>query len=66
MIRLMADVIAANRKLLQHTQYHVRKTEYDTLYMKQKVEKEMVKTYQVVEDRKQQMKQRYEDILVEM
>ena len=29
MIGLVADVIAANRKLLQDTQYHARKTEYD-------------------------------------
>ena len=32
MIGLVADVIASNRKLLQDTQYHVRKLEYDALY----------------------------------
>ena len=48
MIGLMADVIAANRKLLQDTQYHTRKTEYDALYMQQKLEKETVRTYRVL------------------
>ncbi len=32
MIGLVADVIAANRKLLQDTQYHVRRAEYEALY----------------------------------
>lgn len=50
MIGLMADVIAANRKLLQDTQYHARKTEYDALYTQQKMEKEAVKTYRIVGD----------------
>lgn len=40
MLGLLADVIAGNRKLLQDTQYHVRKMEYDTLYIQQRVEKE--------------------------
>lgn len=31
MIGLVADVIAANRKILEDTQYHVRKSEYDAL-----------------------------------
>lgn len=31
MIGLVADVIAANRKLLQDTQYHVRRAEYDAI-----------------------------------
>ena len=48
MIGLVADVIAANRKLLQDTQYHARKTEYDAIYMQQKLEKETVKTYRIV------------------
>lgn len=48
MIGLLADVIAANRKLLQDTQYHARKTEYDAIYMQMQMEKEVVKTYQVV------------------
>lgn len=47
-IGLLADVIAANRKLLQDTQYHARKTEYDAIYMQMKMEKKVVKTYQVV------------------
>ncbi len=48
MIGLVADIIAANRKLLQDTQYHTRKTEYDAIYMQMMAEKEAVKTYQVV------------------
>ena len=50
MIGLVADVIAANRKLLQDTQYHTRKTEYDAIYMQMKMEREAVKTYRVVGD----------------
>lgn len=38
MIGLVADVIAANRKLLQDTQYHARKAEYDALYLQMKME----------------------------
>lgn len=38
MIGLVADVIASNRKLLQDTQYHVRKIEYDALYMQKMVD----------------------------
>ena len=49
MIGLVADVISANRRLLQDTQYHVRRTEYDALYMQQKMEKEAVRTYHVVD-----------------
>lgn len=49
MIGLVADVIAANRKLLQDTQYHARKVEYDALYAQQKLEKEAVRTYRVIE-----------------
>ena len=48
-IGLVADVISANRRLLQDTQYHVRRAEYDALYMQQKMEKEAVRTYRVVE-----------------
>ncbi len=48
MIGRVADIIAANRKLLQDTQYHTRKTEYDAIYMQMKAEKEAVKTYQMV------------------
>lgn len=32
MIGLMADIIAANRKILQDTQYHVRKAEYEAIW----------------------------------
>ncbi|MDD6812332.1 MAG: glycosyltransferase family 2 protein [Lachnospiraceae bacterium] len=49
MIGLVADVIAANRKILQDTQYHARRSEYDSLYIQQKMEKEVVRTYHVVE-----------------
>lgn len=48
MIGLLADVIAANRKLLQDTQYHARRAEYDALYLQQKMEKEAARTYRVV------------------
>lgn len=50
MIGLVADVISANRRLLQDTQYHVRRAEYDALYMQQKMEKEAVRTYHVVDN----------------
>ena len=40
--------IAANRKLLQDTQYHARRAEYDALYLQQKMEKEAARTYRVV------------------
>ena len=48
MIGLVADVIAANRKLLQDTQYHARRLEYERLYMQKKMEKEAVRTYRVI------------------
>lgn len=32
MIGLVGDVMAANRKILEDTQYHVRKAEYDRMY----------------------------------
>ncbi len=51
MIGLVADVIAANRRLLQDTQFHVRRTEYDALYAQQKMEREAVRTYHVVGER---------------
>ena len=50
MIGLVADVIAANRKLLQDTQYHARRTEYDAIYLQLKMEREAVKTYRVLGD----------------
>lgn len=48
MIGLMADVIAANRKLLQDTQYHARRSEYEAIYMQKKMEKESIRTYRVI------------------
>ncbi len=48
MIGLVADVIAANRKLLQDTQYHARRTEYEAIYLQKKMEKEAVRTYRVI------------------
>lgn len=51
MIGLVADVIAANRRVLQDTQYHVRRTEYGALYAQQKMEREAVRTYHVVGER---------------
>lgn len=48
MIGLVADVIAANRKLLQDTQYHARRSEYEALYMQKKMEKEAIRTYRVI------------------
>lgn len=53
MIGLVADVIAANRRLLQDTQYHVRKTEYDALYQQQKMAREATRTYRVVKNGRQ-------------
>ena len=48
MIGLMADTLAANRRLLEDTQYHVRRAEYDALYERKKIEEEAVRTYRVV------------------
>lgn len=52
MIGLVADVIAANRKLLQDTQYHARRSEYEAIYAQKKLEKrlekETVRTYRVI------------------
>lgn len=47
-IGLMSDVIAANRRLLQDTQYHVRRAEYDAIYAQMKLEEESVNIYRVV------------------
>ena len=58
MIGLMADTLAANRRLLEDTQYHVRRTEYDALYLQQKVEKEAVRTYMVVGETSQREDER--------
>lgn len=37
-IGLQADVIAANRKILEDVQYHLRRLEYDILNQEQKKE----------------------------
>lgn len=42
MIGLVADVIAANRKILQDTQYHARKAEYEAIWAKTYDEKPYV------------------------
>ncbi len=39
MIGIVADVISANRKILEDTQYHVRRTEYERIY-REKADKE--------------------------
>ena len=49
MIGLVADVSGATRKLLQDTQYHARKAEYEAIYMQKKREKEAVRTYRIIE-----------------
>lgn len=40
MIGLLADMIAANRKILHDMQYHARKAEYDAIYRQRKAKKE--------------------------
>lgn len=52
MIGLVADVMAANRKILQDTQYHARRAEYDALYMQQKTERQASRIYRVLEAEK--------------
>ena len=47
---LLSDVIAANRRLLQDTQYHTRRAEYDAVYAQLKLSQESVRTYHVVSD----------------
>lgn len=41
-VGLLADVLAANRKLIEDAQYHVRRAEYERLYQEKKAEKELV------------------------
>ena len=41
-VGLLADVLAANRKLIEDAQYHVRRAEYERVYWEKKVEKELV------------------------
>lgn len=45
---LVLIAVAANRKLLQDTQYHARRMEYDAIYMQMKAEKEAVRTYRLI------------------
>lgn len=61
MIGLVADVIAGSRKLIQDTQYHARRAEYDALYIQQKMEKEAVRTYRVVADSEKE-KESFENV----
>lgn len=58
-IGLVSDVIAANRRLLQDTQYHARRSEYDALYMQMRMEQKAVKTYHVVSESVQQGDEEY-------
>jgi hypothetical protein len=63
MIGLVSDLIASNRRILADTQYHVRRAEYDAIYNQQKLEKETVRTYRVVE--KEDMSQiKYQNSMV--
>ena len=39
LIGLQADLIAANRKLIEDVQYHVRKMDYDGVKIKEDVER---------------------------
>lgn len=61
MIGIVADVISANRKILEDTQYHARKTEYDAIYRQMKMEKEAVRTYRVISDEKHEISAQTEE-----
>ncbi|MDE5696999.1 MAG: glycosyltransferase family 2 protein [Lachnospiraceae bacterium] len=52
-IGLVSDVIAANRRLLQDTQYHTRRAEYDAIYAQLQLEQRPVRTYHVVSEKPQ-------------
>ena len=41
-VGLLADVLAANRKLIEDAQYHVRRAEYERVYQEKKAEKALV------------------------
>ena len=41
-VGLLADVLAANRKLIEDAQYHVRRAEYERVYQEKKTEKALV------------------------
>lgn len=56
---LLSDVIAANRRLLQDTQYHTRRAEYDAIYAQLQLEQEPVRTYRVVGEKPQQYEDEY-------
>lgn len=58
-IGLVSDVISANRRLLQDTQYHARRSEYDALYAQMRMEQEAIKTYHVVGESAQQGNEDY-------
>lgn len=50
---LLSDVIAANRRLLQDTQYHTRRAEYDAIYAQLQLEQGAVRTYHIVHEKPQ-------------
>ncbi len=56
-IGLVSDVIAANRRLLQDTQYHTRRAEYDAIYAQIQLEQGPVRTYSVVGEKAQYEKE---------
>ena len=56
---LLSDVIAANRRLLQDTQYHTRRVEYDAIYAQIQLEQGPVRTYRVVGEKPQQYEDEY-------
>lgn len=56
-IGLVSDVIAANRRLLQDTQYHTRRAEYDAIYAQIQLEQGPVRTYRVVGEKAQYEKE---------
>lgn len=62
-IGLVSDVIAANRRLLQDTQYHTRRAEYDAIYAQLKLEEEPVRTYHVVSE-KPQYEEKYDSSVI--
>lgn len=54
---LLSDVIAANRRLLQDTQYHTRRAEYDAVYAQTQFEQDAVRPYHVVREQPQYEKE---------
>lgn len=56
-IGLVSDVVASNRRLLQDTQYHTRRAEYDAIYAQMKLAQESVRTYHVLGEKPQHMEE---------